>query len=131
MNRTERVTRDVLLFGIVPTWLAAGVVDWWCHRRTGIEENSGLPESLSHVAQFAQALDNVLTVVRAAGGAPSSIARLTLYVTDRNEYRARARDVGATYRARMGRHYPAMALVEVRSLLEDAAKVEIEATAVL
>jgi enamine deaminase RidA (YjgF/YER057c/UK114 family) len=82
-------------------------------------------------AQFGQALDNVLAVVRAAGGAPASIARLTLYVTDRTEYRARARDIGAIYRARMGRHYPAMALVEVRSLLEDAAKVEIEATAVL
>jgi enamine deaminase RidA (YjgF/YER057c/UK114 family) len=82
-------------------------------------------------AQFGQALDNVLAVVHAAGGAPASIARLTLYVTDRTEYRARARDVGAIYRARMGRHYPAMTLVEVRSLLEDAAKVEIEATAVL
>ncbi len=55
MNRTERLTRDVLLFGIIPTWVAAGVVDWWCHRRTRIEENSGLPESLSHVAQLAQA----------------------------------------------------------------------------
>jgi hypothetical protein len=55
MNRTERLTRDVLLFGIVPTWIVAGVVDWWCHRRTRIEENAGLPESLSHMAQLAQA----------------------------------------------------------------------------
>jgi hypothetical protein len=55
MNRTERLTRHVLLYGITPTWMAAGVVDWWCHRRTRIEENSGLPESLSHLAQLAQA----------------------------------------------------------------------------
>src|SRR5262245_40532196 len=55
-------------------------------------------------AQFGQALDNVLAVVRAAGGAPSAIVRLTLYVTDRTEYRARARDVGVIYRSRMGRH---------------------------
>ena len=83
------------------------------------------------VAQFAQALDNVLAVVRAAGGRPESVARLTIYVTDKHEYRARARQVGAAYRERMGKHYPAMALVEVRALLEDGAKVEIEATAVL
>src|SRR5512138_2192887 len=55
MNRTERLTRDVLLFGLIPTWVAAGMVDWWCHRRTRIEENAGLPESLSHLAMLAQA----------------------------------------------------------------------------
>jgi hypothetical protein len=55
MNRTERLTRDVLLFGLIPTWVAAGVVDWWCHRRTRIEDSAGLPESLSHVAMLAQA----------------------------------------------------------------------------
>jgi enamine deaminase RidA (YjgF/YER057c/UK114 family) len=82
-------------------------------------------------AQFAQALDNVLVVVRAAGGAPEHLARLTIYVTDREEYLACAPAVGAAYRARMGRHYPAMALVEVAALLEPGAKVEIEATAVL
>jgi enamine deaminase RidA (YjgF/YER057c/UK114 family) len=87
--------------------------------------------SADFVAQFARALDNVLAVVRAAGGTPESVARLTLYVTDKHEYRTRLRDVGAAYRERMGRHFPAMTLVEVRSLLEDAAKVEIEATAVL
>lgn len=83
------------------------------------------------VAQFAQALDNVLAVVREAGGEPGSIARLTVYVTDKAEYVAGARALGAAWRERMGRHYPAMALVEVRSLLEPLAKVEIEATAVL
>lgn len=82
-------------------------------------------------AQFAQALDNVLDVVWKAGGGPQSIARLVMYVTDTAEYRRLQKEVGAAYRARMGAHYPAMVLVEVKSLLEDDAKVEIEATAVL
>ncbi len=55
MNRTERLTRDVILFGLIPTWVAAGVVDWWCHRKTRIEDNAGLPESLAHVAMLSQA----------------------------------------------------------------------------
>lgn len=83
------------------------------------------------VAQFAQALDNVLAVVRSAGGAPESVARLTVYVADKAEYIAAARALGAAWRERMGRHYPAMALVEVKSLLEPGARVEIEATAIL
>jgi enamine deaminase RidA (YjgF/YER057c/UK114 family) len=82
-------------------------------------------------AQFGQALDNVLTVVRAAGGRRESVGRLTIYVTDKREYIAAAKDVGVVYREHMGDHYPAMALVEVKALLEDGAKVEIEATAVL
>jgi enamine deaminase RidA (YjgF/YER057c/UK114 family) len=81
--------------------------------------------------QFDQALANVLTVVTDAGGSPESIARLTIYVVDKREYIAAQREIGEKYRARMGRHYPAMTLVEVKSLLEDGAKVEIEATAVL
>ena len=83
------------------------------------------------VEQFARALENVVTVVRAAGGEPGQIARLTVYVTDKREYSARAGEIGARWRALMGRHFPAMALVEVKSLLEDGAKVEIEATAVI
>jgi len=83
------------------------------------------------VAQFAQALANVLAVVREAGGAPASVARLTLYVTDKREYRAQQREVGEAYRRLMGKHFPAMALVEVRGLLEDDARVEIEAVALL
>ena len=83
------------------------------------------------VEQFARALANVLTVVAAAGGAPDSVARLTVYVTDKREYQSRTREVGERWRALMGRHYPAMALVEVSGLLEDGARVEIEATAVL
>jgi enamine deaminase RidA (YjgF/YER057c/UK114 family) len=83
------------------------------------------------VDQFDQALANVLSVVREAGGTAESIARLTIYVTDKAEYAAAQASIGARYRVRMGRHYPAMTLVEVRALLEDRAKVEIEATAVL
>ena len=83
------------------------------------------------VEQFAQALDNVLDVVWAAGGSPQNVARMVLYVTDKNEYRARSKEIGVEYRRRMGKHYPAMTLVEVKSLLEDAAKVEIEAVAIL
>ncbi len=81
--------------------------------------------------QFGQALDNVLAVLKEAGGRPESIGRFTIYVVDKREYLARAKDVGTAYRARMGRHFPAMALLEVKSLLEPGAKVEIEATAVL
>ena len=83
------------------------------------------------VAQFAQALDNVLAVVRAAGGVPESVGRLTVYVTDKDEYLRRRRELGLAWRERFGRHYPAMALVEVKGLLEPRAQLEIEATALL
>ncbi|MBA3642304.1 MAG: RidA family protein [Acidobacteria bacterium] len=83
------------------------------------------------VEQFDQALANVLSVVREAGGTADSVARLTIYVTDKAEYLAAQESIGARYRVRMGKHYPAMTLVEVSALLEDGAKVEIEATAVL
>jgi enamine deaminase RidA (YjgF/YER057c/UK114 family) len=83
------------------------------------------------VEQFDQALANVITVVTAAGGTADQIARLMLYVTDKNEYRERLKEIGERYRARMGKHFPAMVLVEVKGLLEDSAKIEIEATAVL
>ena len=82
-------------------------------------------------AQFAQALDNVLEVVWKAGGGPHSVARMVIYVTDKAEYRRLQKEIGAAYRARMGRHYPAMVLVEVKALLEDNAVVEIEATAIV
>lgn len=81
--------------------------------------------------QFDRALANVVAVVRAAGGAPEHVGRLTIYVTDKRAYLEKTKAIGAAYRAHMGRHYPAMALVEVAALLEDRAKVEIEATAVI
>ncbi len=83
------------------------------------------------VEQFDRALRNVLAVVYEAGGAPGGVARLVIYVTDREEYRARTREIGERWRGLMGKHYPAMALVEVKGLLEDGAKVEIEGIAVL
>src|SRR5262245_17890669 len=81
--------------------------------------------------QFAQALENVLAVVREAGGEPTNLARLLIFVTDKNEYASRLRDVGSAYRQLMGKHFPAMSLVEVSALVEPLAKVEIEATAVI
>jgi len=83
------------------------------------------------VEQFDRALANVITVVNEAGGKSEQIARLVIYVTDKSEYRTRMKEIGERYRARMGKHFPAMALVEVKGLLEDGAKVEIEGTAVL
>lgn len=83
------------------------------------------------VEQFDQALANLLTVVAEAGGTPNDVVRLIIYVTDINEYRNKTKEVGERYRARMGKHFPAMVLVEVKGLLETAAQVEIEGTALL
>ena len=83
------------------------------------------------VEQFDRALANVIAVVSEAGGTANQIARLVLYVTDKNEYRERMKEIGERYRARMGKHFPAMVLVEVAGLLEDRAQIEIEGTAVL
>lgn len=85
----------------------------------------------SFAAQFGQALSNVLAVVKTAGGAAENIVRLTVYVTDKREYLSALKDIGASWREHMGKHFPAMALVQVAGLVEDHAKVEIEATAVL
>ena len=82
-------------------------------------------------AQFDQALANVLLVVTEAGGEPQHIVRLVIYVTDRDEYVSNTAAIGERYRNRMGKHFPAMALLIVKGLLEPRAKVEIEATAVL
>jgi enamine deaminase RidA (YjgF/YER057c/UK114 family) len=81
--------------------------------------------------QTRQALRNILTILAEAGGKPEHIARLTWYITDKAEYLASAKALGAVYREVMGRHYPAMSMVQVVALMEDAAKVEIEATAVI
>jgi len=81
------------------------------------------------VPQFARALDNVVAVVRAAGGRPEDIASMTIYVTDMPAYRAAQRELGAAWRARLGKHFPATALVAVSALVEPGAVVEIQATA--
>ncbi len=100
----------------------AGQIGWDAERRL-----------VSHrfAEQFDRALGNVLAIVAEAGGTPESIARLTIYVVDKSEYLAEIEDIGRVYRQRMGRHFPAMTLVEVKSLLEPGAKVEIEGTAVV
>jgi len=96
----------------------------------GWDENQRLVGE-DFVEQFDRALRNLLAVVLEAGGAPGGVARLVIYVTDKREYLARTAEIGERWRALMGRHYPAMALVEVKGLLEEGAKVEIEGTAVL
>jgi enamine deaminase RidA (YjgF/YER057c/UK114 family) len=88
-------------------------------------------ESADFVAQTRQALENAVAVVREAGGAPEHITRLTWYILDKAEYMSRLGEVGAVYRAVMGRHFPTMSMVQVVALIEDEAKVEIEATAVV
>ncbi|HEX2690143.1 MAG TPA: RidA family protein [Kofleriaceae bacterium] len=98
----------------------AGQVGW---------DERGAFASRELVPQFARALDNVIAVVRAAGGTPEDLARMTVYVTDIAAYRGAQRALGAAWRERLGKHFPAMALVGVTALVEPEAVVEIEATA--
>ena len=85
----------------------------------------------SFAGQFRQALKNILEVLAQAGGKPEHLVRLTWYVLDRKEYLASLKELGAAYRELMGRHYPTMAVVQVSGLVEHAARLEIEATAVI
>lgn len=100
----------------------AGQIGW---------DDKGNVPSDDLVAQFDLALANMLEVVRAAGGTPEHVGRITIYVLDRDEYGRRAEEIGKAYRARMGKHYPAMALLQVGALYDPRAKVELEATAVI
>ena len=88
-------------------------------------------DSTDFVAQIRQALANIVTLIGEAGGQPEHITRLTWYVTDKKEYVSRLPEIGAAYRSVMGKHFPTMSLVQVVALVEDLAKVEIEATAVV
>ena len=88
-------------------------------------------EKTDFIGQMEQALRNIVAVVEAAGGQISDITRLTWYVIDKKEYLAKQAEVGAVYRAVLGRHFPAMTMVVVAGLIEDLALVEIEATAVI
>jgi enamine deaminase RidA (YjgF/YER057c/UK114 family) len=85
----------------------------------------------SFAGQFRQALQNILEVLGEAKGRPEHIVRLTWYVLDKHEYRSSLKEVGAAYRELMGRHYPTMAVVQVSGLVEDQARLEIEAMAVI
>lgn len=88
-------------------------------------------EATTLPAQFAQTLDNTLAVLREANAGPEHIARMTWYITDKSAYLASLAEIGQIWREKMGRHYPAMVVVEVKALIEDAALIEIETTAVV
>lgn len=100
----------------------AGQIGW---------NKDGVFESDDFVDQTRTAFENIRTVLEAAGGAPEHLVRLTWFVTDIQAYRTRVREIGAAYRAVFGKVFPAMSVVAVPALVEERAKVEIEATAVL
>lgn len=92
---------------------------------------AGVFEARDFAGQFRQTLDNTLAILREAGAGPQHVARMTWYITDKRAYLAAVAEIGAIWRDRMGRHYPAMAVIEVKGLIEDAALIEIETTAVV
>jgi enamine deaminase RidA (YjgF/YER057c/UK114 family) len=100
----------------------AGQVGWDADERFASPQMAG---------QVKKALENIVAILAEADGRPEHIVRLTWYVTSRDEYYAEIREIGAAYRAVMGKHFPVMSVVQVVALMEAAAKVEIEATAVL
>jgi enamine deaminase RidA (YjgF/YER057c/UK114 family) len=100
----------------------AGQIGW---------DSDGAFPSADLPGQVRQTLANVVAVLAEAGAGPEHVVRLTWYVTDREEYLASVKEIGAAYREVMGRHFPAMAVVAVSGLVEEQAKVEIEATAVV
>jgi enamine deaminase RidA (YjgF/YER057c/UK114 family) len=115
-------SNGVLVNGSGKLLFIAGQIAW---------DNNQKIVSDDFVEQFDKALANVITVLRAAGGEAENIARLVIYVTNKIEYRERTREVGDSYRKHMGKHFPAMVLVQVAGLLDDRAKVEIEGMAVI
>ena len=96
----------------------------------GWDENEQF-QSLDLVGQLEQTLKNIVAVLNEAGAKPEHIVRLTWYITDKKEYHDNLRGIGEAYRKVIGRHFPPMAVVQVAALMEDDAKVEIEATAVI
>jgi enamine deaminase RidA (YjgF/YER057c/UK114 family) len=136
LNNIDRNDMDILQ---PPTWSApkgyangvaargtlvfvAGQVGWSAGERF---------ESAGFVGQAAQALRNIVAVLAEAGARPEHIVRMTWYVVDKREYAASLRALGSAYREIIGRHFPAMTAVEVKGLVEEGARVEIEATAVI
>jgi enamine deaminase RidA (YjgF/YER057c/UK114 family) len=100
----------------------AGVVGWDAEERFAAKDLAG---------QFEQVLRNIVAILAEDGAGPEHVVRMTCYVTSRDDYVAKVREIGTAWRAVMGRNYPAMAVVEVSGLVEPEAKVEIEATAVV
>lgn len=99
----------------------AGVVGWDAEER--------FPAGL--VAQFRQALENIVAILAEGGAKPEHVVRMTWYITSRDDYLAHGREIGAVYREIMGKHFPVMAVVQVVALMEAAAEIEIEVTAVV
>jgi enamine deaminase RidA (YjgF/YER057c/UK114 family) len=133
MSRYQIINPDSL--GVPRGWnngllSAAGGRILFIAGQTARDASGRVPET-GFVGQFDRALGNALEVLRAAGGSPDDVGRFTIYVTSLDEYRSSMKPLGDVYRRHMGRHYPAMALVEVRGLVDPGAKVEIETTAVL
>lgn len=104
-----------------PVFLS-GIVGW---------NQNGEFEAADFVGQVRQALKNIVEILAQANARPEQIARMTWYVVDKNEYLNATKEIGALYREIIGRHYPAMTVVEVSGLVEDGARVEIEVTAVV
>jgi enamine deaminase RidA (YjgF/YER057c/UK114 family) len=103
------------------TLYVAGLIGW---------NKDGKFESDTLVGQLRTTLKNTLAVLAEGGAGPEHVVRMTWYVTDKQEYKNNLKEIGKIYRDIMGKHYPAMACVEVKSLMEDEAKIEIETTAV-
>jgi enamine deaminase RidA (YjgF/YER057c/UK114 family) len=104
------------------TMAIAGQIAW---------DGDGRLVSQDFVSQFGRALANVLAVLHEAGGVPTDLILLRIYVTDKQQYKSRTKEIGSVYRELMGAHYPAMSLVQVSDLLEEGALVEIEGLAVI
>ncbi len=121
--RPRGYSDGVLVTGASRMLFVAGQIAW--------DDRHRLVGEGDFAAQFERALRNVVAVVRAAGGRPDQVVRMTIFVTDKRRYSASTTELGAAWRQVMGEHYPAMALVQVADLLEPGALVEIEATAVL
>lgn len=104
------------------TLYMAGQVGWTAQQKF---------TSAELVPQFAQALDNILAILREAGGRPEHLVRITAFCVDREEYLAARRELGRIWKDRMGRHYPCMSMIFVSDLLDHPARIELEATAVI
>jgi enamine deaminase RidA (YjgF/YER057c/UK114 family) len=107
---------------------ASGTVRVYLAGQTALDSDGRIVGS-TVVEQFEQALGNLLTALRAAGGGPSDLASLTIYVVDLEEYRAHGAEIGAVWRRLVGRHYPAMAAVGVARLWDPDAQVEVQGVA--
>lgn len=102
----------------------------FCAGQVGIDKE-GNPVSEDLVVQFDKAMSNVIRVVEEAGGKPENIVKFTFFVTDKSEYRKRSKEIGVAYRKHMGRHFPAMTVIEIKGLWEDELKVEIDSVAIV